>query len=102
MSYTDVGKDAKRMGRVHPRNARKADPVPERATPAAKPHRKVEKPFGISYESRLWWRAGKPWKLHHEWFKTARSRDQSMKVWARKIAHMPTYYRDVRAVNSNE
>ena len=49
----DVGKDGKRKGDLHPRDARRIDTAPLRATPAAKPHRKAPKLFGYAYEEQL-------------------------------------------------
>lgn len=97
---TELGKAAKHMGHQHPRVLRWTDPVPERATPAAKPHRKVEKPFGFSYAAWNWWGrfAGENqgWKREYEWFKTEAARDQAMRAFAHKF--MPSEYRrDLRA-----
>lgn len=95
---TELGKAAKRMGHEHPRVLRNTDPMPERATPAAKPHRKAALPFGFSYEEYWWW--GKlvgrdaRWETHHKWFKTAASRDQAMKHFQRTMN--AKYFRNVQ------
>jgi hypothetical protein len=102
VSYLDVGKDAKRAGKTRPSVARKLDPVPEKHPPgAAKPHRKVEKPFGFSYEGWNWWRrfaADNPfWKREYQWFKTEAARDQAMRSFAHRHGKDVKYYRDIRA-----
>jgi len=93
MSYYDVGKDAKRLGRVRPSDGRKTDPEPERATPAAKPHRRVAKPYGYSYEVKWLWE--RKWHRQFQWFETERARDQSLAAFRRK-AEKWGWYRDLR------
>lgn len=98
MSYTDVGKDAKRKGVTHPKHARKMDHEPPKATPKATPHRKAKKLWGYSYEIkwRLPWRSG--WDKRAEWFDRKTSRDQSFARWSRQ---MPTYgwYRNIQIID---
>lgn len=77
----DVGKDGKRKGDLHPRDARRIDTAPLRATPAAKPHRKAPKLFGYAYEEQ-WpvYRNGRyawNWRPTVRWFATERQRDQA-------------------------
>lgn len=95
---TELGKAAKHMGHEHPRVLRKTDPVPQRPTPAAKPHRKTPLPFGYSYEEYWWWAkfVGKVarWERHYKWFKSEASRDQAMKAFQRKMVDSK-YYRNV-------
>lgn len=95
MSYIDVGKDAKHMGRTKPSVARKLDPVPERPTPA-KSDRKIPKPYGYSYESRFWWTTESSWSRQYCWFATKRARDQSMAAMRRNLTRWD-WYRDLRA-----
>lgn len=83
MSSVDVGKDAKHMGRTRPSVARKADPVPPKATP-----KMVRKPKGLKcfgFETRMrfrhWqtneWNEWGKWALP-QWYPTAKRRDQAM------------------------
>lgn len=106
MSYCDVGKAAKHKGAKHPRDLRKAEPEPIRATPAAKPHKKPVKPFGMQYESKTFIRfeavAGQSyhrlawsWEKRTEWFKTAASRDQAMRAWRQKHGGDSKSYRNL-------
>lgn len=92
----ELGKHGKLTGQKHPRDLRKTDPVPERATPAAKPHRKVEKLFGFSYEYRSWWRKGKPWERVYEWFATERAATQAFASFVHRFGKQE-WYRDIRA-----
>lgn len=58
---------------------------------------KPEKPFGYSYESKVWWsKSDERWTRHYVWFKTEDGRDKSMRALARKIAEWD-WYRDLRA-----
>jgi len=106
MSYDDVGKSAKRSGVMRVNHVRKLTPVPERATPAAKPHRKVEKPFGFSYEGWSWWRRFKGdapfWVRCYSWFKTAAARDQAMRSFKHRFMKDEKYRRDLRAERRDE
>ena len=73
----DVGKEAKRAGRMKPSERRRLDAEPERATPARGKPKAKAKPYGYSYErSSLHW-AQKKFKV---WFKTRAARDQSLRA----------------------
>lgn len=97
MSWDDIGKAAKRKGTLRVNHARKLDPVPEKRPPGiAKPHSKVEKPFGYSYEMGAFWRKPPSWCRYFHWFETERARDQSMHDFKKKIAKRD-WYRDVCA-----
>lgn len=100
----DIGKSAKHMGQKHPRDLRRIDPVPLRQTPAAKPHRKADKPFGFSYEEFRWWKkftsAGASWKRRFEWFATERAASQALRAFAHKHGSQE-WYRDLRAERRN-
>jgi hypothetical protein len=94
MSYDHVGKAAKRKGVMRFNHVRKLDPVPEKRPPGvAKPHRKVEKPFGYSYEMGIFSRS---WRRYFQWFETEAARDQSMRALGKKIAGRD-WCRDLRA-----
>lgn len=100
MSYTDVGKDAKRKGTMHPKHARKTDPEPPRATPKAKPHRKAKKPWGYTYETYWAFFGDRGWDKREKWFDRKASRDQSLARWR---AHVRQYdfihFRNVNIVD---
>jgi hypothetical protein len=98
MGYDDVGKLAKRRGCTHPKHIRKIDPESPRATPAAKPRKKAEKPFGYSYEFHWgWWsKAHSNWERLYHWFETETARDQSLRAMQRKMT-TSDLYRDLRA-----
>jgi len=91
----EIGKSAKKMGHQHPRVVRRTDPVPARATPAAKPHPKAKKPFGFSYEYHCSWRKDRPWHRRYEWFETDRAASQALQAFARKYGQQD-WYRDLR------
>jgi hypothetical protein len=106
VSYLDVGKDAKRAGRVRPSVARRLDPVPEKHPPGvAKPHRKAEKPFGFSYEEQHWWVRltgdRKVWKRRYSWFKSEQAASQALRAFAHKHGAQE-WYRDLRAERRDE
>lgn len=104
MSYTDVGKGAKRAGLKHPRDLRRTDPVPERPTPKAKPHRKDFKAYGVSYEFKglSFLPDGKLKSLWEQpritWYKTAQAREQGLAAMKRHAAEHD-FYRNVRAID---
>lgn len=95
----ELGKDGKRMGEIHPRDLRKTDPVPLRVTPAAKPHKKVKKPYGYTFQGRSKWQPEAKWKrkTHYSWYATERQRDDAMKA-AGGCYRMVWDIRDVRPV----
>jgi hypothetical protein len=71
VSYTDVGKDAKRKGKMHPKHAQVP---PDAPTPAAVRKAKSVKNFGLRYESSFF---GGKWMPTRRWFKTEAHRDQA-------------------------
>lgn len=79
----DSGKSAKNLGNTRPRDARRADQSPPKATRKAVKKPKVAKPFGISYESNdLCFVDGKiasRWRPHEYWYETRERRDQALK-----------------------
>jgi len=88
----DVGKSAKRMGHMHPRDARKID--------ATKPTHGLGgtvalKNYGYEYEWRFFIRHG--WRKRTCWFKTKKSRDQSLENFDKRNKTV-AYYRNLRAI----
>lgn len=69
----ELGKHGKLKGQKHPRDLRRIDPVPERTTPEAKPHRKSLKRFGFAYRMKLF-----RWRDREQWYETAKRRDQAL------------------------
>jgi len=91
---SELGKFGKLIGETHPRDRRKTDPEPLRATPA-KTGRKVRRPFGYAVEFRMFstW----PWETVTRWYATAARRDQAMHAEARRIEGLD-WYRNLRAI----
>lgn len=92
----DVGKSAKHMGIAHPRVVRKMDPVPIRATPAAKAGVKVRKKYGYTYERR--WKPDGKWNrvTHYSWYATERKRNDAMRAAGGYYRGFMTEIRDVQ------
>ncbi len=86
---SELGKAGKRMGEAHPSVRRRTDPKPLRATPAAKPRRKVEKPYGYSVRHKWPWR--EDWITSEHWYATASGRDQAMRQHQRQSAGWDWY-----------
>ena len=99
----ELGKHGKLTGQKHPRDLRRTDPEPPRATPKAKQKRKAPKLFAFSYEYRhLWWKPKHAkWVREYKWFKTETARDQSMRAFERSTANSRDTYRDIRAESVN-
>jgi hypothetical protein len=94
---SDVGKRAKMWGAQHPRDLRRLDQVPEKATPAKSTH-KVEKPFGYEYQwNSLLWKT----KVHvrRQWFKTKAGRDQSMAKRLKEIYNGRPFYINIKPID---
>jgi hypothetical protein len=101
VSYTDVGKEAKRTGKTLPRDARRLDPVPERKPPgAAKPHRKEDKPYGLEYSRRRLKFGNTIWEaqVHRKWFAKRSSRDQALAAHNRGSLGMSDWFTEAVAV----
>lgn len=83
MSFIDVGKSAKHMGKEHPRNARRIDHEPAKPTPKAEA-KKAKKRFGFTVERRTW-REPFVWETRSwSWHETAKQRDQAMASFVAK------------------
>lgn len=97
----DVGKAAKSMGKVRPRDARRADPAPPKAVSKAVKKQRTEKQFGISYESKdLRFLNGKivqEWKAHEFWYETRVQRDQALRAFEHRYSESQ-FYRNHRAI----
>jgi hypothetical protein len=99
VSYDQVGKRGKEMGRLKPNALRKLDPAPPPAKlPGKETKRRKERNFGYSYEARYFFRKG--WQVREEWFATERQRDQSMKLLQRRIelAEFGDFMRNVKTL----
>ena len=98
---SEVGKRAKRLGKVHPRVLRR---IPCRERPVAKAQaRRVRRPFGFSYERAVrWWTPESTrWIRQYEWFATRAAASQAMVAFDRRLERnehkaMRQIYRDVR------
>lgn len=98
---TELGKHGKLKGALHPKHERRIDHEPSLPTPAAKPHRKPLKPFGIAYERqwpgfhgrqlRFTWGAAKV-----RWFETERQRDQALADALKKASRFERNHEKVR------
>lgn len=95
---TELGKSAKHMGVTHPRDLRKTDPVPLRATPKAVKRPKALKPYGFEYQHRevRWKQEGRrysfdgyydwKWRENWSWYETPKQRDQALSAWRKQHA----------------
>ncbi len=85
MSFTDVGKDAKRNGATHPKHTQVP---PDKPTPKAVKKKKADKPFGLRYEMSFGYKVKEPRKWHEtrRWFKTEAHRDQAFDKEAKSQA----------------
>lgn len=84
---TDVGKNAKRMGKVSPYMAKRPYPEKEKVTPGVV-KRPKDRPWGFVYEYQKRWWAGdgeKVWVEESRWYGTEKGRDQALKVFERQI-----------------
>lgn len=89
----DVGKDAKRAGKLGVREAR-ALAHPERELLVHRPgEHEVEKRWGYVYEYRVrWWDPeNSKWVSETRWFESEKSRDQSLHVVERRMAKWDWY-----------
>ena len=98
---SEVGKRAKRLGKVHPRVLRRI-PCRDRAVANAQAHR-VRRPFGFSYERAVrWWTPEcTRWIRQYAWFATRAAASQAMGAFERRLERneheaMRQMYRDVR------
>jgi hypothetical protein len=90
----DVGKSAKAMGSVRPRDARRADPAPPRPLSRAA-GRKVTKNFGVTIEEKNW--RTKDWERRlWSWHETAKQRDQALGALKKRPG---IWYRDPQPID---
>lgn len=101
----DVGKFAKTKGSTRPRDARRADPVPPKATSKARKTPKAQGLFGISYESKDLVRneAGNidfQWtgRTRVYWYESRAQRDQALKSFQHRYKDS-NFYRNHQAVD---
>ena len=101
----DVGKSAKTKGSTRPRDARRADPAPPRATSKARKKSKAQGQFGISYESKelAYGEGGRiefKWlgRIRVYWYESRAQRDQALKSFQHRYKDS-NFYRDHQAVD---
>lgn len=92
---SELGKFGKLIGEKHPRDRRRTDSEPLRATPAKPPRRKVAKPYGYSVE--VCWPWEKEWTTVERWYTTKRARDQAMRAEQRRTRDW-NWYGDVKPI----
>lgn len=94
----DVGKSAKALGSVRPRDARRIDPAPARPVSKANPT-KVHKAFGVSIEEKQW--RTKEWtRKVWSWHETAKRRDQALAALKKRASSWwGGYFRDPQPVD---
>lgn len=89
----NIGKDAKRRGATHPRDARKVDgdkPTTGLGDTVAL------KNYGYTYEWR--WLICHGWRIRVRWFKTERSRDQAFDNFT-GAKWNTSYYRNAKKIS---
>lgn len=94
----DVGKSAKALGSVRPRDARRVDPEPPRGLSKARPT-KAPKNFGVTLEQKHW--RTKEWsRKAWSWHETAKRRDQALAALKKRAASWwGNYFRDPQPVD---
>lgn len=107
----DVGKSAKHMGKLRPRDARRTDREPPKPTAKAPERRKEVRAYGFDYQSRemLWKKlpdgrsisdgySDFKWRPHWRWHETEKQRDQSMVAWRKQHSNAwhKHYYGETR------
>jgi hypothetical protein len=93
------GKEAKRMGKPSPGEAR-GPQYPERLKVVGKKS-EVEVPlrrWGYRYEYcfRWWDKGNEDWRKEERWFESEKARDQSLKVFEKRISAWLWYRNPVR------